>query len=87
MNQREAFRETLELARSHNMDNCSSGIFELDYPHLASMYQRILEADYTTEPFSETKIGRWLGWAQAAVVSNGCGSLEEMKQINKRWAE
>jgi hypothetical protein len=66
MNQREAFRETLEIARANGLDN------------------RIIAADVGGIPFSETKIGRWLGWAQAAVVCNGGGDLNDMKEINMR---
>lgn len=36
--------------------------------------------------FSEGKMGRWLGWAQAAVVAMQCATLDDMKAINKRWA-
>lgn len=84
MNQREAFRETLEIARANGLDNCNSDYPELDYTHLLDMYNRIIAADAAGEPFSETKIGRWLGWAQACVVMNGGGDLEDMKEINKR---
>lgn len=37
--------------------------------------------------FSEGKMGRWLGWAQAAVVAMHCATLDDMKAINWRWAE
>jgi len=36
----------------------------------------------STSDFSDAKLGRWLGWAQASVVAVGCGTLEEMKAIN-----
>lgn len=85
MNMHAAFSATLELARKLDMDMMSSDIPELDYPHLVSMYQRILEADNRGEPFSEGKLGRWLGWAQACVVVSGA-SLDEMKEINKKYA-
>lgn len=84
MNQREAFRNSLEVARANGLDNTSSDQSELDYPHLQSMYNRIIAADAAGEPFSETKIGRWLGWAQAAIVSQGGGNLNDMKEINQR---
>lgn len=86
MNQREAFKETLTLAITNGMDNTSSDIPELDFPHLQRMYNDIIAADCDFEPFSEAKIGRWLGWAQAAVVMHGEASLEDMKAINKRHA-
>lgn len=86
MNQIAAFKETLELARKHNMDNSSSDVPELDYPHLQYMYDRALLASEGEQPFSEDKIGRWLGWAQAAVMAYGNGSipLNEIKELNKR---
>lgn len=39
------------------------------------------------EKFSDAKMGRWLGWAQAAVVAMGAGTLEEMKEINVECAD
>lgn len=36
-----------------------------------------------TERISGEKAHRWLGWAQAAVVSAGAGTLDEMKEINR----
>lgn len=84
MNQREAFRESLEVARTNGLDRCTSDYSELDFDHLQDMYTRILAADASGEPMSETKIGRWLGWAQAAIVANGGGDLTVMKEINMR---
>lgn len=85
MNQVAAMQETLALARIARMDNLESDIPELDFPHLWDMYQRVLQAD---PPMSDAKIGRWLGWIQAAVVAAQIGlSLNDMKDINKRWAD
>jgi hypothetical protein len=62
---------------------------DLQPPHirdmLATMESGINPQD-TERNFGEGKMGRWLGWAQAAVVAQGCGSLDDMKAINKRWA-
>lgn len=83
MNMIEAAKETLALARSVGMDNCESDKAELDYPHLESMLVKM-----STEEMSEGKMGRWLGWMQAAVVCN-CGelTLEHMKEINRKYAD
>lgn len=87
MNMVEAMRDTLKLARDYGMDNVSSDNSELDYAHLVDMLQRVEEAEDAGTPFSEGKKGRWLGWIQAAVVANGFGpSLNDMKEINKKWA-
>jgi hypothetical protein len=40
-----------------------------------------------TEEMSDTKLCRWLGWMQAAIVSWGIATLEDMKEINKRNAD
>ena len=81
-----AARDTLALARERNLDDVSSDTPELDYNHLAWM---LSEMESKPEKFSPAKMGRWLGWMQAAVVAQSCGdiSLEDMKQINMRNAD
>jgi hypothetical protein len=49
---------------------------------LAQMESGVNPQD-TERDFSEAKTGRWLGWAQAAVVAMGLASLDDMKAINK----
>ncbi len=53
---------------------------------LAKMESGINPQD-SEKGFSEGKLGRWLGWAQASVVAMGLASLEDMKEINKRWVD
>lgn len=83
MNQLEAFRDTLSLIREKMKPDQSRNFLDdsLTLEHLEDMFQRI-------EPgFSASKLGRWLGWAQAAAVSMGIGlTLEDMKAINTRHA-
>lgn len=84
MNQRLAFYDTVELARKRRMwmrsvEGGPTG--ELSYAHISDMYRRV------TPLFSESKLGRWLGWAQAAVVASGVATLEEMKAINQKYAD
>lgn len=43
--------------------------------------------DTPSEPFSEAKLGRWLGWLQAAATAAGALTLEECKAINRRYSE
>lgn len=81
MNIRKAIDETMELA--HNGANVGSICPELGYDHLCSMHKRI-KADLT---MSDTKLCRWLGWMQAAIVSWGQWTLEDMKAINQRNAD
>lgn len=45
--------------------------------HITWMLDEIENGNITGE-----KAHRWLGWAQAAAVSKGGATLEEMKQIN-----
>lgn len=83
MNTLKAIEDTLQLAREHGMDNCDVQIEGCNYSHLADMYSRIV-----AEPqlYSEGKLNRWLGWIQGVVVATDFGTLEQMKEINKRNA-
>lgn len=80
MNQLAAFQDTIALAEERGMPE-SGG--ELGLAHLRSMYERAQAAE-----FSEGKLGRWLGWAQCAVVAAAIGvTLDDMKRINLSHAE
>lgn len=80
MNQREAFRETILLAEIAGMSDHDT--MELGLPHMRSMYARI------TDDFSDGKLGRWLGWAQCALVAANVGvTLDDMKSLNKKWSD
>lgn len=57
---------------------------DLQPQHVRDMLSRMLLPLDTIHEFSDAKMGRWLGWAQAAVVAQGLGTLEDMKQINMR---
>jgi hypothetical protein len=76
MNQRKAFEDTLSLAAWRGMPDSPGST--LGFAHISDMYSRIEDG------FSESKLGRWLGWAQCAVVASGVATLEEMKEINLR---
>jgi hypothetical protein len=84
MNQRGAFEETIQfwisredwtVAYVPNRDD------SLTLDHAKDMLTRI------TPEFSEGKLGRWLGWIQAAMVANGLATLDDMKSINTKYAE
>jgi len=48
---------------------------------------RRMAATAETSTFSEAKLGRWLGWAQCAVVAADVGvTLADMKALNMKWA-
>lgn len=80
MNQLAAFNETVALAEERGMGAMSGTTMGLE--HLRDMQDRILDQPLS---FSEAKLGRWLGWAQACVVFADIGiTLEDVKQINKR---
>ncbi len=68
MNQLAAFRDTLALAEDRGMPEHGG---ELGLAHLRSMYKRA-----ETSNFSPSKLGRWLGWAQCAVVAAAIGLTE-----------
>jgi len=79
MNQRAAFDETVSLATQAGMPETTTLSESLGLAHLRDMQTRI------TPDFSEAKLGRWLGWAQAAVVASNVGiGLEDVKQLNLR---
>lgn len=85
MNQLAAFRDTIALAEDRGMPEYGG---ELGLDHLRSMYQQAqtFQSDWST--FSEAKLGRWLGWAQCAVVAAAIGlTLEDMKQLNLSHAD
>lgn len=83
MNQKQAFKETVELAKKLNMPELPGTSYGLN--HLISMWEKI-EAD--PEAYSEAKLGRWLGWAQCALVMANVGvTLEEVKNINHYWSK
>lgn len=80
MNQLAAFADTVALAERRGMSEHGC---ELGLAHLRSMYERAASSD-----FSEAKLGRWLGWAQCAVVAAAIGlTLEDMKEINLSHAD
>ncbi|OHU47319.1 hypothetical protein BKG82_27085 [Mycobacteroides chelonae] len=74
--QRQAFADTVFLASQKGMP-LSPGS-DLGLHHLMQMRIR-------AQNMSGSKLGRWLGWAQCAVVAAGVGlTLDDMKAINKR---
>lgn len=88
MNQREAFRETIELAAKRGVPDLPGSDYGMD--HFYAMKIRIdndAASDADGRQFSEAKLGRWLGWLQGVLCAQGWVTLEEMKQLNKRWAE
>lgn len=81
MNQREAFTETIDLAIVRKMPLNPGSDLGLD--HLIDMAGRL---DDHPE-YSEAKVGRWLGWAQCALVAANVGvTLDDVKAINMRHA-
>lgn len=76
MNQLQAFRDTVALAEQQGMPELPGSDLGLD--HLRRMAAVLEEAS-----FSPAKLGRWLGWAQCAVVAAGVGvTLDDMKTLN-----
>lgn len=80
MDQLEAFRDTIALAEERGMPEHGG---ELGLAHLRWMYEQA-EVGH----FGIAKLGRWLGWAQCAVVAASIGlTLEDMREINQRYTE
>jgi uncharacterized protein (DUF849 family) len=79
MNQRKAFKDTVLMGIIRNMPKDG----DLGLHHMIDMDRRLDEHP----EYSDAKIGRWLGWAQAALVAANVGvTLEDVKQVNMRWA-
>ncbi len=81
MNIHQAIQDTMELAHKSQISNYP--VPDLSYDHICFMHERI----DLNKGWSDTKLCRWLGWMQAAVVSWGVYTLEDMKQINMRNAD
>lgn len=80
MKQLQALRDTVRLAEDHGMPDLPGT--DLGLEHLRDMADTA-EAN----SFSPSKLGRWLGWAQCAVVAADIGvTLADMKALNLRRA-
>lgn len=78
MNQLQAFRDTIALAEQRGMPELPGS--DLGLHHLRRMVAVVEEGS-----FGPAKLGRWLGWAQCAVVAAGVGvTLDDMKALNAR---
>ncbi len=86
MNQLQAFRDTIALAKSTDKPKLTQ-VQSLSMQHLEEMLVTIEAEAWRGYSFSPSKLGRWLGWAQAAIVSWGHHTLEEMKEINMKNKE
>lgn len=80
----EAMGATLGFAWAQGYQDTGFDEVGVDYEHLESMLDRVTKMP---EQFSEGKLGRWLGYMQGVLVANQCGTLEDMKQLNKRFAD
>ena len=75
MDQLALFQATITLAKQHGMPADPGSPLGLD--HLSEMCRQAEGFD------DQAKIGRWLGWAQCAVVAASLGlTLEDMKALN-----
>lgn len=82
MDQVAAFDDTIELARERGMADVAAADWSLAFDHLTDMQENVRSGN-----LSPSKCGRWLGWAQAAVVAAGLATLQEMGEINRRHAD
>ncbi|MEB3023018.1 MULTISPECIES: hypothetical protein [Mycolicibacter] len=80
MNQREALRETVLLGQVAGMPELPGN--DVGLAHLRRMVSTAEAGD-----FDAAKLGRWLGWAQCALVAANVGiTLADMKSLNMKWA-
>lgn len=80
MNQLQALRDTIRVAEDHGMPALPGS--DLGLEHLRHMADTAESGS-----FSPSKLGRWLGWAQCAVVAANVGvTLADMKALNIRHA-
>lgn len=78
INQLDALRETVRLAEERGMPEMPGS--ELGLAHLRSILSTVNKSKFT-----DAKLGRWLGWAQCALVASGVGvTLDDMKALNLR---
>ncbi|UBV20331.1 MULTISPECIES: hypothetical protein [Mycolicibacterium] len=85
MNQLQALRDTIDLAEAHGMPELPDSPIGLQ--HLRDMLGEVDKANSAT-PFSASKLGRWLGWAQCALVAADVGvTLDDMKALNMKYAD
>lgn len=76
MDQLQALRATVNLGATRGMPEAPGSALGLD--HLRGMVATIEAGS-----FSADKLGRWLGWAQCAVVAANVGvTLDDMKVLN-----
>lgn len=82
MNQLQALRDTISVAAPawELSETFRRPDAELTLDHAREMLRRVEEAP---DAFSPAKLGRWLGWVQAAAVAAGALSLEQSKIINR----
>lgn len=97
MNQMQAMKDTVALMerRIVDLEEEHGPLSDIDWrdlnedlrPSHVRQMLRVMESGVnpqdTERSFSDAKMGRWLGWAQAAVVAMGIASLDDMKSINK----
>ncbi len=78
MNQLQALRDTVRIAQERGMPELPGTDIGLEHlRHMADIAE--------SSAFSPAKLGRWLGWAQCALVASNIGvTLEEMKALNLR---
>lgn len=81
MNQLQALRETITLGDAKGMPDLPGSALGLE--HLRGMVSAIESGSFPSD-----KLGRWLGWAQCAVVAADVGvTLDDMKALNVRCVD
>lgn len=78
MNVHMAMFDTMRLAQRHAARMPAEG--PLSSKHIAVMWDRMC-----FDKFSYGKLCRYLGWAQCALVASGVATLEDVKEINKKY--
>jgi hypothetical protein len=91
MNQLDAMRDTLLLLQSRFDLEKTVPASEpsVTLKHFVGMLEEASFAghpqiDPDGRPFSEAKLGRWLGWIQGAATARGLLTLEEAQAISRK---
>lgn len=85
-----AMRETIEVCKKNGMHQTTVELRPgCDFNHFEYMLKSVQlgKNPQGGDGFSEGKLGRWLGWIQGAAAAAGYITLEECKEINKRWSD
>lgn len=93
MNMLAALRDTIDIAVERTDIESPEYRGDLEPPnsgepcsidHFETMYEAVKQ---NPSVFSDAKLGRWLGWVQGVLCGRSLVTLDEMKEINKKYSD